>query len=103
MSEVAVVIQGNIRERDILSRIGGEEFAVILPGTSLYNSFLVAEKLCAYIEKHFIRRDGPQITVSIGVSSLTDYAVSPEDVLLDADKAMFTAKRKGRNCVVKSL
>ncbi len=102
LAEIAIVIQGNIREKDILSRIGGEEFAVILPYTSLYNSFLVAEKLCAYIEKHFIRKGGTKITVSIGVSSLNDYAVSPEDVLSDADRAMFTAKRKGRNCVVKS-
>ncbi len=103
LTEVAVAIQGNIREGDILSRIGGEEFAVILPCTSLYNSFLVAEKLCAYIERHFIKKGGAQITVSIGVSSLNDYEVSPEDVLSDADRAMFAAKRKGRNCVVKLL
>lgn len=89
---------GHVRTSDMVVRIGGEEFVVLMPGADLRTAEAVAERLRAVIEeKPFALGPAPlRITVSIGVA---EGAVSPDELLKDADKALYAAKRKGRNCV----
>ncbi|MCK5294619.1 MAG: GGDEF domain-containing protein [Arcobacteraceae bacterium] len=92
-----------VRKSDIFGRIGGEEFAVTLPHTSLDGTLLVAEKMRKAIEKlSFNNNDGVNIPlrVSIGVSMLIDSDISLEDILQRADIALYKAKQSGRNQVI---
>ena len=98
--------QAALRDIDILGRLGGEEFAVLLPETENILAIEVAERLREEIGKLKIPLEGGlpiQITASIGVSSMT----SPDDnidVLLNrADKVLYQAKNSGRNRVCASL
>ena len=92
------------RSTDVVFRYGGEEFAAILPFTSLDAACLVAEKLRKNIENAGIVHKHTEIgylTVSIGVASAVgDHAASPEKLCLEADKALYAAKKSGRNKVI---
>lgn len=86
----------------IISRFGGEEFCIILPRISKNKACTIAEQLRARIEntKIILRRQKTQITVSIGVSSCPADASEEEQLIYKADRAMYEAKRKGRNRVI---
>lgn len=85
----------------IVSRFGGEEFCVILPGVDKKRGCSVAAKLCKNIEKEkiILRRNQTHITVSIGVANFPDDSREEDDLIRKADHAMYEAKRKGRNRV----
>jgi diguanylate cyclase (GGDEF)-like protein len=93
-----------LRATDVIGRLGGEEFAAILPGTSLLSAAVAAERVRVAFEAAAIEIDGLPIggTVSIGAAATE----SPEcdiDVLLEqADKALYAAKASGRNRYVLS-
>lgn len=93
------------REYDVLARIGGEEFATILPHTSREDAAIVAERLRAAIEgASFPTAAGNlSITVSIGIGSLSNrVSTEPQttlDVLDEADRGLYESKRLGRNQV----
>jgi diguanylate cyclase (GGDEF)-like protein len=96
MSELA---KKTIRETDLLSRYGGEEFAIILPNTTAEQAYLVSEKLRKVIEEHVILINPYKIqrTISLGVMSY-HYSISSFDDLIDkADKAMYKSKHSGKN------
>lgn len=87
-----------------VARYGGEEFVVILPGTDMIEATIMAEKIRSSVEKLNILHAGSTIsnylTVTLGVSTLmTDFKVSPENFINQADKALYQAKQKGRNRV----
>jgi diguanylate cyclase len=95
----------SIRGDDVLARYGGEEFAIILPGASLKNAVKKGRQICdAISEARYAtnNQDGEDylsVTVSIGVSAIkTDDTV--ETIISRADKALYKAKRSGKNCVV---
>ncbi|MGB3483178.1 MAG: diguanylate cyclase [Mycobacterium sp.] len=89
-----------IGEDDIAARIGGEEFAVALPGSSLDDARAFADRLRAAIaEQHRDHPDLPAVTVSVGVAVARRHD-SLDDVLSRADHALYSAKRAGRNAVV---
>jgi diguanylate cyclase (GGDEF)-like protein len=85
---------------DMAARIGGEEFAILLPDTSLEKAVLVAER----IQNELRRTDaGPlPLTVSIGIAAAIPHAESWERLVSRADKAMYEAKRTGKNRIVVS-
>jgi two-component system, cell cycle response regulator len=89
---------GHVRTSDMVVRVGGEEFVVLMPGADLRTAESVAERLRAVIEeKPFPLGPEPlRVTVSIGVA---EGAMTPVDLLKDADMALYASKRKGRNCV----
>ena len=106
LKKLAEVSLNTLREVDLLGRLGGEEFAVLLPETEKSQAIEVAERLREALSqaKVLLDRGGLPIrfTVSMGVSSL-DSKDSNIDVLLNlADKGLYTAKENGRNkvCVV---
>jgi len=91
------------REYDIVARYGGEEFALILPETDAESAVLVAERLRKSIESMQVEYEGLVIskTVSIGVACLQDPELTDEDdLLVQADNALYQAKEEGRNRVV---
>ncbi|MBL3535634.1 MAG: GGDEF domain-containing protein [gamma proteobacterium endosymbiont of Lamellibrachia anaximandri] len=102
LSKIASILESSIRKTDYVARYGGEEFAVVLPETPLSEAEELAERLRSQIAGHSISITDDQeinITASIGVATFPDDARSWEDLLEAADKAMYSAKEKGRNCV----
>jgi len=102
----ATAIRASIRATDVAARIGGEEFAVILPDTGPTEASTVAERLLAGIrEARLLLADGSQVklTASIG---LAGGAVSGEEssfgLIAEADKALYKAKDAGRDCLAVS-
>lgn len=100
---LAHVLMGNLREFDISARIGGEEFALLLPQTDLDDAIEIAERLRNEIEKTDIMTEEGnfKITISAGVTSLKEKQVTLGDLLSRADQALYKAKRTGRNRVEK--
>jgi len=92
------------RDYDIIGRIGGEEFAVCLPNTCLDNAQIACERLRQQVEQtDFIidnSEQGIKITVSIGLSLAKEELISIDDLLKQADLALYYAKDHGRNQVV---
>ena len=98
---ISKLLQKTIREIDILARIGGEEFALILPETNIDDAHQLAERIRQRIsdEKIKYKDEVLSITSSLGISSCTVKHQSLEDMLIKADDALYIAKKKGRNQV----
>lgn len=100
LSNVARQLETQVRECDILCRYGGEEFVLLLPETGVADAFVMLEKLRVFIagcKFHFHDQPVP-VTMSCGVAGFhTDDTIS--DVFERADRAMYLAKRDGRNQV----
>jgi len=93
----------SIRREDIACRFGGEEFVLILPGSSLENTLKRAEQIHEDIRKIRIRHKGSYIDsvqVSMGVVVFSEHGNSAEVLLESADKALYRAKSEGRNKIV---
>ena len=98
--EAADVIRGSARETDVVSRFGGDEFAVVLPDSGGEGAFAVGERVRERIAAHtFLAGDGLDIhlTVSVGVATLPDVAASAEELVQAADNAMYQVKDSGKN------
>jgi diguanylate cyclase (GGDEF)-like protein len=89
-------LRQTVRASDTLYRLGGEEFAVLLPGTDIENGRVTAEKLRARVADTAL--DGLPITASFGVAE-TDGNESPDEFYRRADQALYAAKAGGRNRV----
>ena len=86
----------------MVSRYGGEEFAILLPGTNVQGARVIAEKIRARIESQTFSNNSVamKVTVSIGIASCDEHhPPQPEDLLAFADKALYEAKGAGRNCI----
>lgn len=93
--------EAQLRRQDVLARMGGEEFAVLMPETNREGGEVIAERLRARIEQARFRYGSTEIavTVSIGLAE-ADQAADIAEVLKAADEALYEAKRGGRNRVV---
>ncbi len=96
---IASTIKSTMRNIDIVARYGGEEFVVILPETSLQMATTLAKRLRMTIEDLVIDNI-KNLTVSIGIDTLTDQTTSCYELLNNADYALYAAKDLGRNQVV---
>ncbi|MDK2124980.1 sensor domain-containing diguanylate cyclase [Parachitinimonas caeni] len=102
----AAECSSTLRGFDLLGRIGGEEFAVILPNTPLDGALLVAERIRERIEALSVLVQDNQpvhVTVSIGLAMLASEDQTIEDTLRRADQALYAAKAAGRNRVMTDL
>ena len=99
---LASQLKGRIRRTDIASRLGGDEFALLLTGTGPEAAMELAEELLAMVRSHrVLAGDKPvQVTTSIGIAMLDSQNLRSEQVLLEADVAMYEAKGSGRDRVV---
>ena len=98
---VILSCQQKIREFDIIGRYGGDEFAIILPETTLAVAKSTADRLRVHVEQTMIStKFGPlNITLSMGVAALNEAFSSLDTLLEQADVALYAAKEGGRNCV----
>lgn len=110
LSGVAATVRSNIRVVDMAARYGGEEIVVVLPETDQAGAVITAEKIRAAIEQRdFSTPDGKDIrvTASIGISSLEmvrfENGNKAEQLIKQADDALYRAKAQGRNRVVTAL
>jgi len=98
---VGTAIKGALRDTDRLARIGGDEFAVLLPGTLMDGALLVAENIVTAIAKHghiATELGSGEVTASVGVTAWDrEAAVDAARLLAEADIAMYDAKEAGRN------
>ena len=101
LKNVATAISETLREYDIAGRYGGEEFAVLAPGTSSGDLVSLAERIRQTVEQLEIQNSSAivHVTVSVGVAALDEHD-SLETLLERADNALYQAKHEGRNRVV---
>ena len=101
LKSMTAAITACMRETDIAARIGGEEFAVLLPHTDLKDACNLAERIRAAVEKIVIVIDDQHVnlTVSIGVAQMSSNIKEVENLMKLADGAMYCAKNLGRNRV----
>lgn len=103
LKSLASIIQVTCRQVDVIGRLGGEEFAVLMPATSIEQATEVAERLRAIVKNHPVAL--PQgglpikITISIGVSKLNSETDNIDLILHAADNALYSAKNTGRDKV----
>ena len=97
----ATILRENCRETDVIARIGGEEFSIILPNTPMADAKVVAEKLRqAFAASSEKRTHAPaDLTMSFGISGMHAGDDAMETILARADRALYAAKAAGRNCV----
>ncbi|MDB5987548.1 MAG: putative diguanylate cyclase domain with sensor domain, partial [Nevskia sp.] len=99
LKALATSLQNGIRSSDILARLGGEEFAVLMPGVGIDGARELAERLLREVGALEVRVDGQPIrfTISIGVAAPDHERVLIDALLKAADQALYRAKSAGRN------
>jgi diguanylate cyclase (GGDEF)-like protein len=101
LREVAQAIAGAVREGDVPARFGGEEFAVLLRNPGRDIAVEVGERVRRAVAGLDLRRIGvPGVSVSVGVAVAENQEMDLEVVIDDADRALYRAKRAGRDRVV---
>jgi diguanylate cyclase (GGDEF)-like protein/PAS domain S-box-containing protein len=103
LRELGRVLQESLRRSDIACRYGGEEFVLVLPDSSLEDTFQRIEKIRLDFEKMDIRHKGQllaTITFSAGLATAPDHGSTPDELLRAADEALYAAKQAGRNQVL---
>jgi diguanylate cyclase (GGDEF)-like protein len=104
LRQVADIMRSCFRASDVLAKYGGDEFVVILPGSDKVGAFLAADRLRELVEAEPFegREKQPlgKITLSLGISSYPEQGSTLEELLDRADKALYSAKKAGRNKTV---
>ncbi len=102
LKELASLIVENVRKVDLVGRMGGEEFGILLPDTDLKKAIMMAERLRKNIESSSFNYGDQElaVTVSIGLTTHKRGGMNIDELLKIADKALYEAKAKGRNRVV---
>ncbi|BFM48914.1 GGDEF domain-containing protein [Marinomonas sp. THO17] len=108
IKQCAKAIRACLRQGDCVGRYGGEEFIIILPHANEQQAFNVAERIRNVIKNLKIVYDGKTIPVSIsaGITEVlsteenTDEVINTDDLIKEADQALYDAKAKGRNCSI---
>ncbi|BAI80421.1 hypothetical protein DEFDS_0949 [Deferribacter desulfuricans SSM1] len=100
--ELSNIVKSNLRQSDIFARIGGEEFAIILPQTNFKGASILAEKIREHVENHhFSFNKEYTVTISLGLISIEeDFDVDFNTLYKLVDNALYQAKKEGKNRVV---
>jgi diguanylate cyclase (GGDEF)-like protein len=103
LRQLAALVTANVRREDIVARVGGEEFALLLPELSIEQAKLTAEKLRALVARTRCHFEEQQIAItsSFGVAQLVAHPpMEPMELYRQADQSLYAAKRGGRNRVI---
>lgn len=102
LREIAKRMVARVRNIDKVTRLGGEEFAILLVQTDRPAAVEVARRICAEIERRpiVVGAESVHVTVSLGVAVMPDDAETAAELVAAADKALYAAKAAGRNRVV---
>lgn len=98
--ELSGIIAGLLRDSDLLGRYGGEEFGVVLPETDLAGAMLVAQRICKAVAEHQLIFNGQTIRVTVSIGASWYNGQTPDELIQQADMALYNAKRQGRNRAV---
>ncbi len=94
--ELGEILRNHARATDIVARYGGEEFVLLLPLTGRHEALAMAERLRRAVESHIFPRR-KRLTISVGVATFPEDSTETQEILNMADKALYQAKREGRN------
>jgi diguanylate cyclase (GGDEF)-like protein len=102
LKKVADLLKVGLRTSDLIGRLGGEEFAVLMPNTSAGQAAFIGQRLCERIAHHAWEIDARpvKLTVSVGGATCVDALRDLTELLKDADDALYQAKADGRNRIV---
>ena len=107
LKTVANILTHNTRHHDVVARLGGEEFIILLPETALSGAMVVAERIRMAVESFNFASLGCQhgVTISIGISEFPTTDTEPEELVKRADDALYEAKTSGRNrvCIARTV
>lgn len=100
LKRVAVMLQGAVRDKvDLVSRYGGDEFLVLLPSTEPGDAQMIGERIRSQVARNVMEKVG-NITISVGITFFPSHGTSIEELIEQADKALYKAKREGGNQVI---
>jgi diguanylate cyclase (GGDEF)-like protein/PAS domain S-box-containing protein len=102
LKEFAAILRSAIRSSDVVCRYGGEEFVLVLPDAEAAGAAMRLEKIRQGIQQHPMTFGGkslPSVTVSAGVAQQSDVGTNAEELVAAADRALYSAKSMGRDCI----
>jgi len=99
LAAVGAVFADTLRASDFAGRFGGEEFLILLPGTDAHSALVMAEKIRVAVGRIRIESIDQSVSLSIGVAVMPDHAVDADTLTRAADRALYTAKKAGRDRV----
>ncbi|MCR2043844.1 GGDEF domain-containing protein [Anaerosalibacter massiliensis] len=103
LKEISNIMKESIRKNDILIRFGGEEFIFFLPDTDIKMAQIIGERLRSKIENHQFKCNKNKILVTISIGISEEKSIREKDdiynMIVRADKALYEAKKSGRNCI----
>ena len=102
LKQLSVILCNSCRSHDIIARLGGEEFSILLPNCDYVQATVVAERIRRTVKNHkFLLPDELAIncTISIGVATYPDTVTNPDMLIIKADQALYKAKELGRDKV----
>lgn len=102
LRQFAAAVRRCLRREDVFGRLGGEEFCALLPSTAVAGAAQLAERIRQSVANLAVEAGGHRLSlkVSIGVASLGEHGGSWDELVNQADRAMYAAKRGGRNRVI---
>lgn len=102
LKQLADILRQSVRKSDMVARMGGDEFAILLPACGLERAMALAEQVRQAVEALRLEQDGRTfgVTASIGVTELSAADSGPREALARADEGAYAAKAQGRNQVV---
>ncbi|MDC0835392.1 GGDEF domain-containing protein [Geitlerinema sp. CS-897] len=100
LKHISKLLECHLREGDFLSRWGGEEFLILLPNTDCQNAFAIAERLRQCVANNPSANGTIAHTISLGVGTFRQHAQTVKDLIIAVDKALYRAKKMGRNKAV---